>query len=206
MDGIGGLQAALVISLPTVGWKLLRLGTVQVGEGPGDSIAGSEVLLLGDRLEETPTHNLETLLGASRSPCGLETTERVAQAHDGLATALATNLNVGGRDAGYQERLRGRLGSFSERLGEAEVGVEGASREAGDAIELAHVGHPLVDQDQAGGSSGEELAQHVRAGTHALPVSICHQGIPIFFEELPGEIAPECAHHGAIRLSVGLAR
>src|SRR5258708_805547 len=124
MDGIGGLQATLVISLPTVGWKLLRLGTVQVGEGPGDSIAGSEILLLGNRLEETPTHDLETLLGAGGSPRGLETTERVAQAHDGFASALAANLNVGGRDTGYQQRLRGRLGSFSERLGEAEVGIE----------------------------------------------------------------------------------
>src|SRR5438128_548791 len=63
VDGIGSLQAALIVPLPTVGWKLLRLGTVQVGEGPGDSVAGSEVLLLGDRLEETPTHDLETLLG-----------------------------------------------------------------------------------------------------------------------------------------------
>jgi len=107
MDGIGGLQAALVVSLSRVGWKLLRLSTVQVGEGPGDSIAGSEVLLLGNRLEETPTHDLETLLGAGGSPRGLETTKRVAQAHDGFASSLAANLNVGGGDASNQKCLSG---------------------------------------------------------------------------------------------------
>src|SRR5260221_4903568 len=68
MDGISGFQAALVVPLSRVGWKLLRLGTVQVGEGPGDRIAGSEVLLLGDRLEETAAHNLKALFGAGGSP------------------------------------------------------------------------------------------------------------------------------------------
>ena len=161
MDGIGGLQATLVISLPAVGWKLLRLGAIQVSEGPGDGIAGGEVPLLIDGLEETPAHDLETLLGAGGSPHGLQTAERIAQAYNGLLSPLATDLNVGGRDTGYQECLWGSLGSFSERLGKAEVGVEGACREAGDAIELAHVGHPFIDQNQAGGGSGEDLAQHV---------------------------------------------
>src|SRR6266487_4440691 len=121
-------------------------------------------------------------------------------------TTRATNLNVGGGNTGNQKCLRGRLGSFSQRLGEAEVGIEGASREAGDAIELAHVGHPLVDQDQAGRSSGEELAQHIRARAHALPVSLCYQGIPIFVEEMPGEITPQRVYYGAVRLCVSLSR
>src|SRR5205807_754740 len=121
-----------------------------------------------------------------------------------LMTTVTPNLDIGGRDAGHQERVRGRLGSFSECLGKAEVGVEGAGWEARDAIELAHIGYPLVDQDQARRGSREELAQHVRAGTHALPVSLCHQGIPVFAEELPGEIAPERAHYSAIRLGVRL--
>src|SRR6266480_3081323 len=120
MDGIGGLQAALVVPLPTVGWKLLRLGTVQVGEGPGDSIAGGEVLLLGDRLEETPAHDLETLLGTGGSPRGLQAAKRITQPNDSLVASLAANLNVGGGNAGNQERLRGGLRSFCECLGEAE--------------------------------------------------------------------------------------
>src|SRR6266849_9302928 len=147
------MTAAMRRRTPRVRWKRLRLSAIQVVESPCDRIAGGEVPLLRDGLEETPAHDLEAFLGAGRSPRGLQTAERVAQAYDGLLSPLATNLNVGSGDAGHQKCLGCRLGSFSERLGKAEVGIEGACREAGDAIELAHVGHPLVDQDQAGGGS-----------------------------------------------------
>src|SRR5438876_10279182 len=70
VDRISGLQSTLVVTLTAVRWNLLRLGTIQFGESTSDSIAGSEVLLLGDRLKETSTHDLEALLGASGSPRG----------------------------------------------------------------------------------------------------------------------------------------
>src|SRR6266849_434031 len=105
MDGIGSLQATLVVPLSTVGWKLLRLSAIQVVESPCDRIAGGEVPLLRDGLEETPAHDLEAFLGAGRSPRGLQTAERVAQAYDGLLSPLATNLNVGSGDAGHQKCL-----------------------------------------------------------------------------------------------------
>ncbi len=115
MDGISGFQAALVASLPAVRWKLLRLGAVQVGEGPGNRIEGGEVPLLRDGLEESPAHDLEAFLGTGRSPHRLQAAERIAQALDSFAAAFATDLNVGGRDASHQEGLRGCLGRFSER-------------------------------------------------------------------------------------------
>src|SRR5260221_2833951 len=68
MDGIGSLQAALVVPLPAVGWKLLRLGAVQVGEGPGNHIEGGEGPLLRDGLEEPPAHDLEAFLGTGGLP------------------------------------------------------------------------------------------------------------------------------------------
>src|SRR5260221_585759 len=52
MNGISGFQAALRTSLSAVGWKLLRLSAIQVGESPCDRIAGGEVPLLSDPLEE----------------------------------------------------------------------------------------------------------------------------------------------------------
>src|SRR6266487_475904 len=118
MDGIGVLEAALVVPLPAVGWKLLRLGAIQVGEGPGNSVEGGKVLLLSDRLKETPPYNLEALLCAGGSPHRFQTTERIAEAYDCLLSPLTTDLDIRGRDAGHQECLRGGLGSFSERLGE----------------------------------------------------------------------------------------
>src|SRR5258708_8262729 len=73
-------------------------------------------------------------------------------------------------------------------------------------IEVAHVCDAVGDEEQAGRGGGEELAQHVRARTHALSVSIRHQSIPIFAEELPSKIAPERAHHSTIRLCMSLSR
>ncbi len=52
--------------------------------------------------------------------------------------------------------LRG-LGGFAERLGEGELGVEGAGRQVGLAVQLPGVGHPFVDQDQAGSVLVEQL-------------------------------------------------
>src|SRR5205823_4351726 len=118
VDGIGGLETTLIVSLSTVGRKLLRLSTVEIGEGPSNRITGSEVPLLRNWLKETPSYDLEALLSAGRSPCGLKTTERVAQAHNSLTSTLTTNFNVRGRDAGNEQCFRGCLGSFSEGLSE----------------------------------------------------------------------------------------
>ena len=71
-------------------------------------------------------------------------------------------------------------------------------------MELARVGHPLVDQDQARPVLLEQLAQHVARVRGLLVVGLdAREGL--LAAELPGQLAPQRAHHRAVRLGDGIA-
>ena len=112
---------------------------------------------------------------------------------------------VRGRQADHQQAVLRQLGRFGQRLGEGELGLEAARRQVALVVELARVGHPFVDQDQARPVLVEQLAQHV-AGAGRLLVVGLDAGEGLLAAELPGQLAPERAHHRAVRLGDGIAR
>ena len=96
------------------------------------------------------------------------------------------------------------LGRLGQRLGEGELGLEAAGRQVALIVELAGVGHPLVDQDQARPVLVEQLAQHV-AGVGRLLVVGLDARVGLLAAELPGQLAPQRADHGAVGLGDGIA-
>ena len=157
VDGVGGLDALLVVGVAALGRELRLLSAVELGEGAGDDIAVPEVRRVGEGLEEAAADDLEALFGGCGPPGGLQTADDVAQAIEGFAAAGAADLDVvglgvgragriGGGEADDEEAVAGQLGGLGEGLGEAELGLEGAGREIALVVELAGVGDPLVDR------------------------------------------------------------
>ncbi len=190
VDGVSGFDASLVLGFATLGGKLLRLTAVEIGAGFGDGIARDEERRVGDGLEEPPPHNLEALFRVGWSPGRFQASEDVLQAQRSLASAFATRLGIGGRDGGDYQSLWGGFGGFGQGLGKAQIGIERATGQAGDIVQLARIDHPFIDQDQAGCGGAEDLAQDFRTGADALSISFCHHIVAIFAEQLPGQFAP----------------
>ena len=112
-------------------------------------------------------------------------------------------MSEAGRLITSRQLLR-ELGRLGQRLGEGELGLEAARRQVALVVELARVGHPLVDQDQARPVLVEQLAQHV-AGARRLLVVGLDAGERLLAAELPGQLAPQRAHHRAVGLGDGIA-
>ena len=157
VDWVGGLHAPLVVALPAPRRELvaLGLGPVEVAERlhhrvplPGRAAV--------EPAEEPAADDLEALLGAGRAPVGLHAGEQVLELGERHLAALAAHLDVRRRDGGHQQGLGGVAGRVGEGLGEAEVGVERAGGQAGHPVELAGVGHPFVDEDQARRASPQQ--------------------------------------------------
>src|SRR6266568_9632308 len=96
MDWVGRLQPRLVVRLMALRGELLRLGPVEVRELPGHHVTVFELRRIGERVEKAAANDLEPLLGARRTPRGLDTPDHVAQAVKRLAAALAADLGVVG--------------------------------------------------------------------------------------------------------------
>ena len=62
------------------------------------------------------------------------------------------------RQADHEQAVIGELGRLRQRLGKAELGLEAAGGKVALVVQLAGVGDPLVDEDQAGAVFVEELA------------------------------------------------
>ena len=163
MDGEGGPDAPLVVRGAAFGRELHALRTVGVGERAGGHVALLERLRPRQRLEQPPPHDLEAFLGARGPPGRLDPRHHVAQPVEGLAPAQAPHLRivrlamgragagggVGGRQRDHQQAVLRHLHRLGERLGEGELGLEAARGQVAAVVELARVGHPLVDQHQA---------------------------------------------------------
>src|SRR5438034_1402690 len=72
------------------------------------------------------------------------------------ALSVASGL-IRGRQADNEETLLGGSRGLRERLGEREVRLEAPGRKVACIVELAGVGHPLVNEDQESGSSERTL-------------------------------------------------
>ena len=65
-----------------------------------------------------------------------------------------------------------QLRRLGQRLGEGELRLEAAGRQVALVVQLARIGHPLVDQDQARAVVVEQLAQHVAGAGRLLVVRL----------------------------------
>jgi hypothetical protein len=173
--------------------------------------------LVGKRLEQAPAHDLEAFFGTRWSPRRFDTPDDVAQAVQRLAAARAADFHVVGlsvwrraggirsRQADHQQAVLRQLGRFGQHLREGELRLEAAGRQVALVVELARIGHPFVDQDQAGAVVVEQLAQHVAGAGRVLVVGL-HAGESFLAAQLPGQFAPQRAHHRAIGLGRRVAR
>jgi hypothetical protein len=94
VDGIGGLDALLVIGGAALGRKLRLLCSIEVGEGPRHDVAVFVLRRIRDRLEEPPADDLESLFGARRAPGGLYAPHHVTQPVERLPPSLAAYFHI----------------------------------------------------------------------------------------------------------------
>ena len=116
MDRVGRLDPLLVIGIAALGRELLVLRPVEVGEGPRHHVAVLELRRIGQRLEQPPPHDLETLLGARRPPRGLDAAHHIAQPIERLAPALAADLHVIGLGVRRARGVRGRQADHEQAV------------------------------------------------------------------------------------------
>ena len=140
MDGISHLDPAFVVGFAAFGGKLLLLGAVQLDEGAGHGVAGDE-LIAGERLEQPPADDLETLVGTGRPPGGFDAADGVLQPRQRFAAPLAADFDVrhasfgllvrafGCRNAHHQQRVLCRLCRLAQCLGKGEVRLERPGRQ-----------------------------------------------------------------------------
>ena len=94
---------------------------------------------------------------------------------------------------------------FRQRLREGEMRLETARRQIGLFVELAGIGDPFVDQDQARPVLVHQLAQDVAGAGRLFVVGRDALEGPLA-AKLPGEFAPQRAHDGAVGFDAGIAR
>ena len=208
MDRIGGLDPLLVVDIPALRRKLLVLGPIELRKCPRDHIPVRELRGVRERLEEPPPHDLEAFLRTRRPPGRLDASDDVPQAIERLAPALPTDLDVigpgvgrpgsiRGRQADHEQTAVGELRGFRQRLGKAELGLEATGGKVALVVQLAGVGHPLVDKDEAGAVFVEELAQCI-ARIRRLFVVGRNPGECLLAAQLPRQLAPEGSDNRAV--------
>ena len=164
---------------------------------------------IGERLEKASPHNLETFLGTGRPPGRVDTPNDVPQPIEGLPPAVPTDLDVirlgvggpgrvRGWQADHEQAVVGEFGRFREYLGKTELGLEAAGGEVALVMQLASVGHPLVDEDQAVAVFIEEFQQCI-AWTRRLFVVGRDARERLLATQLPRQLAPKCSYDRAIR-------
>ena len=210
VDRIRGLDAFLVVATATLGRELGALCVIEVRERPRGHVTLFEGVGSGERLKQTPPHDLETFFGSRWTPRRLHAPNHVAQPVECLAPADAAHLHVvrlrvrralrvRSRQRNNEQAVPGELGRLRERLGKGELGLEAPRGKVALIVELACVGHPLIDQDQAWPVLLEQLAQHVAWVRRPLVVGLDARE-RLLAAELVCQLAPQRAHHGPVRL------
>ena len=168
-------------------------------------------------LEEAAANDLETLVGAGRTPGRIDAADHVAKPGQGLTPAHASDLDivglsvvagpVGRGQADDEEAVGREFGRLGEGLGEGELGLEGAGGQVAFVVQLAGVGDILVDQDQGRAVVCQQLTEGVAGvggvlvvGAHAFVGSARFAVAASGMAQLPGKLAPQSAHLGAVRL------
>ena len=203
MDGIGGRQLVAVVGLACLGGELVLVERIHLLEGADDGVAMGPGLITWDRLKQAATHNLKAFVWTGRAPLRCNALQHIAQALQRFLTIRAPYF-VGALWHGDQQQGIGHLlGGFSERLREGDLRVVGAGRQVVFADKIAGVGHPLVDQHQAGSALPEEFSDIPGTGGDAFAVAVGHDGVTRWATQLVSQLTPEGVHHSAVGLGGG---
>ena len=97
------------------------------------------------------------------------------------------------------KQLFASFAELGQNLGESELSFESARWQVGLIVELACVGNPLVNQNQAWPIFDEQLAQDIARARRLLIVGLDPRK-RLLASKLPGQFAPERAYDRAIRL------
>ena len=207
-----------VIRLATLRRKLAGMFRVVIGERPHHQIALGECLLLRDRLEEPPSHDLVAFLRVGRAPLRCDPLEYVPQACHRFASATAADLLIAhpfrrrhpvtgrrGGNADHQQRTRNRLHLLAQRLGKGELGLEITTRQPPVIHELPRIRDPFIDQDQTGCRITDDTPQSI-AGIGRRLVRLADLLVSLLSTELPCEFSPQRPNLDTAGLGVALAR
>ena len=102
-----------------------------------------------------------------------------------------------------QQRVLGSFCRFTQRLGKGKVRLERSGGQIRRGVQLAGIGDPFVDQEQAGAILVEEFLQRI-AGVGSALVVFFDELVAFLAAELPGDFAPEGADDGPVGLLVRL--
>src|SRR2546426_5089059 len=159
MDRVGGLQSPFVVAVLTLRRKLLSMCSVEVRECLRGSIACDELVFPAQRLEQPPTDDFETFIGARWPPRRLDAAYCISQASKRNLPAFAADFNVlgfpvttgiRGRQADHQQRLPRPLCCFGQSLCKGEMRLKDSAGKILRIVKLSRVRDPLIDQHQTG--------------------------------------------------------
>ena len=160
MDGVSGLEAALVVGGAALGGKLHPLLPVQLPEGAGRQVALLEGVRPYQRLEQPTAHDLEALLGAGRLPRRVDPAQHVAQPVQGAASSKPPHLRVvrlgvrRPRVGGVRGRQRDHQQAVAGDLHRGCFGRQGAGADPQRSGDAEDPGGDLVRQDLPGAQGG----------------------------------------------------
>ena len=160
----------------------------------------------GNVLEQPPADNFVAFFLRSGAPGRFNPGEGLLEPDQGFLTALAANLDLRSRKRGHEQGAGAGLDRLGQGLDETEIGVEGTGRQAVDLVDLAQIGDPLVDQDQARRTLRKDRFEEVRPGSDALGVVVGDHVEGCGAAQLPGHFAPGCANLAAAFLNAHVLR
>ena len=96
VDGISSLHLLPVVAFTAAMRKFCGIILIEMAITMDNCIAFREVMLLGDRLKQAATHDLETFLGRCRLPSRFHAAESVLQTIQSVTATLAPNLDIRG--------------------------------------------------------------------------------------------------------------
>jgi hypothetical protein len=212
MDRVGCLEARLV-----VGCRGTRAETPDAACGRahrrrGPPYLGPRTALFrpaartaaGARSQTPPRRSpVATMTRCARPRCagGRAPLYRAAPDLSIVGLGVGRTGRIGGWQADDQQALARQLGRLGEGLGKGELGLKAACRQVAVVVQLAGIGHPFVDQDQARAVLVHQLAQRVaRAGPRSSSALDAREGL------LPPSCQASSPHRVRTTVPSGLVR
>ena len=215
VDGVRGLDTFFVLRVATFGRKFAALAAVQVCKGPRRYVPLLEGFRVAWRFEQAAAHDLKTFFGAGRAPYRRHAAYGAAQSVQRRSAPHPAHLDVVRLGVGRTSRVRRRegydkqatvreFGGFRKRLRKRELGFEIAAGQVVLVVELARIRDPFVDQHDAWAVCVEQFAEPI-PGIGGVFVVGPDAFVGFLAAQLPGQFAPQRAHHGSVSFRVRVA-
>ena len=189
MDGVCPLQLAPVVRVGAAAWKLVGVVAIELRE-LHQGVVAVVVPVAGDLLEQAPADDLVALFLRRGPPGRLHSGEGLLEPGDRLLSPFPADLDPGRRQRRHEQGSGAGLDRLRQRLDEGQVGVERARRQTVGLVDLAEIGDPLVDEDEAGRVFPEDAFEDVRPRRDATGVVLGNQVEGIRAAQLPRQLTP----------------